>query len=367
MESRLSSIRCKGEQPVHTSKRILVLMIMVCLLLPVAVRAEDSFRLIDPPITVKEPHVSIRFAGEVGVDYTLHYKYRNIWLLPATLTLEAEDGVFEVDLGTGRNDFVLVESTQPREAEDAIAFSIDYVTEPVQTATPAPTEKAAAAPTAAPTNAPTQTPVLKVTEAPTAEATQAPAETPIVEAAPVETEEPTPEETEAPTPEPEAEPEPTEEVATERTIRLWAKGNDVEALQAALETLGYKYGRADGVYGPRTRSAVTRFQRDNGLKQDGMVGTEVRMAFEAHGIILPAYIAPDMTMPEGFDRQLSIGKTGMDVHALQEALIAQGYLAGEPDQVYGRHTRSAVRAFQADQGLKVDGVAGPETLRLLLP
>ena len=358
--------------------RFLALLIVACLVLPLGALAQDAggFRLVDPPQTVKEPHVAINFEGEQGVSYTLHYKYRNIWLLPMTVKLEdSTEGAFEVDLGEGRNDFVLIESTQPRDAEEAIAFSVEYVTEPEATATPTATPVATGTPVVATlTTSPSPTP--EATEKPTA--SPSPTVEPTATATPEPTEEPTPEPTVEPTPEETVEPteaegpETVEPVAAEPTgpydrfITLWARGEDVLAVQEGLTALGYKYGKADGVYGPRTKAAVTRLQRANGLKQDGIVGPDVRALMEASGITIPPYTPPDLTMPEGFDRILSIGKQGMDVYAVQEALIAKGYLNGKADQVYGVHTRNAVRAFQKDNLLKQDGIAGPETLRLLV-
>jgi S1-C subfamily serine protease len=43
------------------------------------------------------------------------------------------------------------------------------------------------------------------------------------------------------------------------------------AAQRALEALGYDPGPADGVLGPRTRSAIAAFQRDNGLQATGVI------------------------------------------------------------------------------------------------
>ncbi|PKP67036.1 MAG: hypothetical protein CVT86_02495, partial [Alphaproteobacteria bacterium HGW-Alphaproteobacteria-8] len=45
---------------------------------------------------------------------------------------------------------------------------------------------------------------------------------------------------------------------------------------------------------------------------------------------------------------------------LQQALARLGARI-DADGVFGRATQSAVRAFQADQGLVRDGVAGPAT------
>jgi peptidoglycan hydrolase-like protein with peptidoglycan-binding domain len=39
--------------------------------------------------------------------------------------------------------------------------------------------------------------------------------------------------------------------------------------QVALQQLGYQPGPADGAYGPKTRKAIKRFQRDHGLAITG--------------------------------------------------------------------------------------------------
>lgn len=51
----------------------------------------------------------------------------------------------------------------------------------------------------------------------------------------------------------------------------------------------------------------------------------------------------------------------MKTLALQRALTALGYQPGPADSVFGRKTISAVKAFQADRGLVVDGIVGPKT------
>jgi putative chitinase len=55
---------------------------------------------------------------------------------------------------------------------------------------------------------------------------------------------------------------------------------------------------------------------------------------------------------------LSNGDRGSDVTLLQESLSALGYNPGAADGIFGRGTESAVRAFQRDQGIGVDGIVG---------
>ncbi|MCK9895243.1 N-acetylmuramoyl-L-alanine amidase [Frankia sp. AgB32] len=49
-------------------------------------------------------------------------------------------------------------------------------------------------------------------------------------------------------------------------------GDDVAALQERLSNMGFDVGRTDGIFGPRTESAVRDFQRNRGLESDGRCG-----------------------------------------------------------------------------------------------
>lgn len=58
------------------------------------------------------------------------------------------------------------------------------------------------------------------------------------------------------------------------------------------------------------------------------------------------------------------GSSGDDVKKLQTDLINAGYDVGSSgaDGIYGSNTEAAVRKYQKDKGLSVDGIAGDETL-----
>jgi tetratricopeptide (TPR) repeat protein len=66
------------------------------------------------------------------------------------------------------------------------------------------------------------------------------------------------------------------------------------------------------------------------------------------------------------DEVLRLGKRGESVQKLQEALVALGYDIGTPDGKFGDGTRQAVAAFQKKNGLKADGVVGPQTFRTIV-
>lgn len=59
------------------------------------------------------------------------------------------------------------------------------------------------------------------------------------------------------------------------------------------------------------------------------------------------------------------GSRGQEVKDIQFRLRNWGYYKGFIDGIYGYKTYKAVRLFQYKNGLKVDGVAGPETLSAL--
>jgi len=56
------------------------------------------------------------------------------------------------------------------------------------------------------------------------------------------------------------------------------KGEDVLALQVALNALGYDCGKADGIFGPKTKAGVLAFQTAFHLEVDGIVGPKTRQA-----------------------------------------------------------------------------------------
>lgn len=59
------------------------------------------------------------------------------------------------------------------------------------------------------------------------------------------------------------------------------------------------------------------------------------------------------------------GSRGDEVVNIQKKLKQWGYYKGNIDGIYGYQTYKAVRYFQYKNGLKVDGVVGPETLSAL--
>lgn len=96
--------------------------------------------------------------------------------------------------------------------------------------------------------------------------------------------------------------------------------------------------------------AFSRIWNGPGYKKNGHA-RKMRAAYRKHSQTHPYAV-------------LRYGDAGPAVAELQRLLTAAGYETSM-DAVYGEKTQSAVRAFQAAHGLKVDGVAGAMTLREL--
>ena len=61
-------------------------------------------------------------------------------------------------------------------------------------------------------------------------------------------------------------------------LKQGSQGADVKKMQQKLKNWGYYTGAVDGIFGPKTKSAVIYFQKRNGLTPDGIVGKKTLAA-----------------------------------------------------------------------------------------
>lgn len=142
-------------------------------------------------------------------------------------------------------------------------------------------------------------------------------------------------------------------------IGMGARGDNVLKIQRELIRRGYNVpGGADGQYGSGCRETVKKFQGDNGLEIDGVVGKRTwDTLFPTLGIELP-YPGKIITM----------GSRGENVIRIQKRLIRLGYnVPGGADGQYSSGCREMIKKFQGDNGLEIDGDVGENTWNTLFP
>jgi peptidoglycan hydrolase-like protein with peptidoglycan-binding domain len=171
------------------------------------------------------------------------------------------------------------------------------------------------------------------------------------------------------TPAPAATPPPAPAAAASAGLAVGAQGDAVKQLQTALMSFGvFVPGGADGVFGAATRTAVSNFQRWNGLAVTGTVdaATAAKLklgdaaATPAAPAAPPAPAAPAPAATSGAGTAfvgMKVGARGDNVRVLQRALIAAGIsVRGGADGVFGPATAAAVTSYQQANGLAATGV-----------
>ena len=144
------------------------------------------------------------------------------------------------------------------------------------------------------------------------------------------------------------------QAATYSVLRVGSRGQAVSRLQQTLKNKGYfTYPKITGYYGTITRDAVIRFQKDYGLYVDGIAGQKTQTALY------------EGSSGSGYKGTLRFGMYNERVRELQNALKALGYFKGTATGYYGHVTENAVIAYQIDYGLRIDGIAGPQTQNAL--
>ena len=92
----------------------------------------------------------------------------------------------------------------------------------------------------------------------------------------------------------------------------------------------------------------------------------IRRVFAFLAVNLTVVIAVIFLYPEPAEQTLSkLGSRGNEVSAIQQELKDRGLYSGNVDGIYGSQTEAAVKRFQKQQGLSVDGIAGPQALKKL--
>ncbi|MDO4564432.1 MAG: peptidoglycan-binding protein [Clostridia bacterium] len=142
-----------------------------------------------------------------------------------------------------------------------------------------------------------------------------------------------------------------DENANTYAVALGDVSEEVLSIEERLSELGYLAETPDETYTEATVEAVERFRERNGLTVSKEIDAE---AFEV--------LLGETPVANFF----AVGDRSDAVETYQKRLYELGYLAGEPDGIFGAVTQAAVRRFQDAHGLVVDGCLGKSTTEILM-
>lgn len=171
-----------------------------------------------------------------------------------------------------------------------------------------------------------------------------------------------------------------------RPLRLGCVGEDVRQAQIRLMALGYYTGKISGRYLPATQEAIRLFQTANALQITGEAdvqtlerlfsGDAISRDSSAAATPTPSptpgmHLSDETTTPTpaptvAFVKKLQYNKSkGEEVKLVQTRLTELGYYSGNISGNFLGHTRNAVKAFQQQNALSVDGIVGENTWNAL--
>ena len=161
------------------------------------------------------------------------------------------------------------------------------------------------------------------------------------------------------------------------TLRRGDKSDEVRVLQLYLHDLGYLSMEPDGQFGGATERAVKLFQEANELTADGIAGQGTLTAlYSGEAVAYAEYFGgaseqetekkPEPTAVPDMETVIQWESEGENVRQYQQRLVELGYLSKKyVTGVFNQPTVDATKAFQRMNDLKVDGAAGPQSLKLI--
>jgi len=124
-------------------------------------------------------------------------------------------------------------------------------------------------------------------------------------------------------------------VSTGPFVQFGQTSQQVAAVQRQLRQMEYYQGRLTGYFDQETKDAVTKFQQEQRLTADGVVGPNTLAALEK-------------ASAKASDRSSML--------SLQKRLKENGFYNGPLNGVFDKQTKAAVEAAQRDYGLSADDI-----------
>ena len=162
-------------------------------------------------------------------------------------------------------------------------------------------------------------------------------------------------------------------------VSVGQKSSDIAILEKRLARLGYKPGKADGVYGRDTAQAVKAFRADQSELKDGVssLGKNERASLRREVGALSHVperrrVAPssaqtrlDRTTAQKAVAGFGEGVSGTHVANVQKHLAAAGFAPKRGTGKFDERTAGALKAFQQKAKLPATGVVNAKTWKAL--
>ncbi|MCW8088025.1 peptidoglycan-binding domain-containing protein [Sabulicella glaciei] len=139
------------------------------------------------------------------------------------------------------------------------------------------------------------------------------------------------------------------------------------AVQEKLRQAGVYSGRADGIWGPESQSALERFQQMRSLQVTGQLNqaTVATLGIPPSDLLAggpvqtqaPSASPPAAASPEPLSPAV--------IRNVQQRLRVLGFYRGGVDGLWGAGTQAAIERFQQGRGLQATGQVNPATIQAL--
>ena len=167
-----------------------------------------------------------------------------------------------------------------------------------------------------------------------------------------------------------------------RPLRYGASGEEVKKLQTRLTELGYYTSKITGNFRENTQKSVRAFQEAAGLTPTGAADIQTLQLLYNSGAVakgsateeekdLSAYLVGSGNEGETtaaatpFTNKLKSGSSGTVVKQLQQRMTDLGYYEGPVSGNFAKQTLRAVKAIQAQNGIRATGQVDEETWNVI--
>ena len=130
-------------------------------------------------------------------------------------------------------------------------------------------------------------------------------------------------------------------------------------LQIVLKSYGYYEGKIDGQFGTNSKIALIKFQSNNNIEADSIVGPQPCNLLLNKDLIIDNIATNSKNLDEQVENNNE--NYSQEIYDAQTILKDLSLYTSTIDGINGPATKRAIKSFQTKAGLKPDGVLGPLT------